>query len=283
MLRGWPLHQPLSPRLARAEKLGLRDFALQHSVGLVAAEAPVFANGAHALAIVHGEGGDEPHLGDARSGAAVTRARVGTSHRPPSGPWKRVDHCAIRCGRPRYASSAARGPAHPDRSGTRLRSCHVWRPRLQAHRRTADEMRQLAENGHRTGGLPGPLRILASGGAPADRHDEADYFAVGRQRRRPSSSRPVRRVPTTCAGIPGRFGTIGATPPIRKRSSNCLGSSAAFTFPCIKRMCRMAATSMSNSLMERRDDRAGPGVWRLGAAPGCHRSLRLRGRCRVPK
>lgn len=44
--------------LSPAEKLGLRDFALQHNVGLVTAEAPVFSNGAQVLAIVHGEGGD---------------------------------------------------------------------------------------------------------------------------------------------------------------------------------------------------------------------------------
>ena len=68
-------------------------------------------------------------------------------------------------------------------------------------------------------------------------------------RRRPSSSRPVRRVLMTFAVILGRFGTIGATRPIRKRSSNCLGSSAALTFPCFRRMCRTAATSMSISLM----------------------------------
>jgi DEAD/DEAH box helicase domain-containing protein len=44
--------------LGPAEKLGLRDFALQHSVGLVTADAPVFANGAHVLAMVRDEGGD---------------------------------------------------------------------------------------------------------------------------------------------------------------------------------------------------------------------------------
>jgi len=43
--------------LSPADKLGLRDFALQHNVGLVAAEAPVFANGAHVLAMVHTERG----------------------------------------------------------------------------------------------------------------------------------------------------------------------------------------------------------------------------------
>lgn len=44
--------------LSPAEKLGLRDFALQHSVGLATAEAPDFANGMHALALVQKEGGD---------------------------------------------------------------------------------------------------------------------------------------------------------------------------------------------------------------------------------
>ena len=44
--------------LSPAEKLGLRDFALQHNVEFLTAEAPVFANGAHALALVEREGGD---------------------------------------------------------------------------------------------------------------------------------------------------------------------------------------------------------------------------------
>jgi len=44
--------------LSPAEKLALRDFALQHNVELVTVEAPVFANGAHVLATVEGEGGD---------------------------------------------------------------------------------------------------------------------------------------------------------------------------------------------------------------------------------
>ncbi|MER8975272.1 DEAD/DEAH box helicase [Mesorhizobium sp. M0800] len=42
-------------KLSPAEKLAVRDFALQHNVELVSAEAPVFANGALALSIV-GEG-----------------------------------------------------------------------------------------------------------------------------------------------------------------------------------------------------------------------------------
>ena len=46
--------------LSPAEKLGLRDFALQHNVGLVTAEAPAFASGAHALATIHTEGGSSP-------------------------------------------------------------------------------------------------------------------------------------------------------------------------------------------------------------------------------
>jgi hypothetical protein len=45
-------------RLSPAEKLGLRDFALQHSVKLVTAAAPVFANGAHALAMVDSDRDD---------------------------------------------------------------------------------------------------------------------------------------------------------------------------------------------------------------------------------
>ena len=48
----------LVTKLSPAEKLGLRDFALQHNVGLVTADAPVLSNGAHVLAIVHGGGGD---------------------------------------------------------------------------------------------------------------------------------------------------------------------------------------------------------------------------------
>lgn len=50
------LTQALLATLTPAEKLGLRDFALQYSVELVTAEAPTFLNGAHALAIIHAEG-----------------------------------------------------------------------------------------------------------------------------------------------------------------------------------------------------------------------------------
>lgn len=52
------LEPALLTTLSTAEKLGLRDFAQQHHVGLVTADAPVFANGAHALTMVYGEGGD---------------------------------------------------------------------------------------------------------------------------------------------------------------------------------------------------------------------------------
>jgi hypothetical protein len=59
--RGHDTRLALSPALVStlspAEKLGLRDFALQHSVGLVTANAPVFASGAHTLAMVHTGGG----------------------------------------------------------------------------------------------------------------------------------------------------------------------------------------------------------------------------------
>jgi len=60
--RGHATRLALAPafvdNLSPAEKLGLRDFALQHHVGLVTAEAPVFRNGAHVLAVVFAEEGD---------------------------------------------------------------------------------------------------------------------------------------------------------------------------------------------------------------------------------
>lgn len=47
----------LITRLSPADKLSLRDFALQHRIGLATAQPPAFANGASALAIVETEGG----------------------------------------------------------------------------------------------------------------------------------------------------------------------------------------------------------------------------------
>jgi hypothetical protein len=59
--RGHETRLALAPALVTtlspAEKLSLRDFALQNNVGLVTAEAPVFANGAHMVAMVCREGG----------------------------------------------------------------------------------------------------------------------------------------------------------------------------------------------------------------------------------
>jgi hypothetical protein len=55
--RGHGTRLALAPRiiqaLSAAEKLSLRDFAVQHNVGLVSADAPVFATGASILAMVH--------------------------------------------------------------------------------------------------------------------------------------------------------------------------------------------------------------------------------------
>ena len=51
------LASTLLASLSPAEKLVLRDFALQHNISLVVAATPTFANGAHALAVVHTEGG----------------------------------------------------------------------------------------------------------------------------------------------------------------------------------------------------------------------------------
>src|SRR5262249_6976530 len=60
-LRGHPVKlaipAPQMAKLGPAEKLAIRDFTLQHSVGLVTAGAPAFANGACALAMVESEGG----------------------------------------------------------------------------------------------------------------------------------------------------------------------------------------------------------------------------------
>lgn len=47
----------LITRLSPADKLSLRDFALQHGIGLATADSPAFANGACALATVESEGG----------------------------------------------------------------------------------------------------------------------------------------------------------------------------------------------------------------------------------
>jgi DEAD/DEAH box helicase domain-containing protein len=58
-MRGHPVWLAVAPiqmgKLSPAEKLAIRDFALQHNIGLVGAEAPVFGNGASALAMVAAE------------------------------------------------------------------------------------------------------------------------------------------------------------------------------------------------------------------------------------
>ena len=61
-------------------------------------------------------------------------------------------------------------------------------------------MRQLAKSRHRAGGLPGFLCILASSGAPADRHDEADFLAVGRRRCGPHHRDPSAAYQRTARG-----------------------------------------------------------------------------------
>lgn len=58
-MRGHQVRLAIAPvqieKLSPAEKLAVRDFSLRHSIELVAAEAPVFGNGAGALATVAGE------------------------------------------------------------------------------------------------------------------------------------------------------------------------------------------------------------------------------------
>lgn len=77
----------LLTRLSPAEKLGLRDFALQHSVRVGTADAPVFANGAHALAMVDSEGG---------------HSRIWATREPepllPGPTWGRPIGHAVACG-----------------------------------------------------------------------------------------------------------------------------------------------------------------------------------------
>ncbi|WP_316205347.1 DEAD/DEAH box helicase [Bradyrhizobium sp. SZCCHNS3004] len=61
-IRGHQVRLAIAPaeieKLSPAEKLAVRDFSLQHNIELVAAEAPIFANGAYALATVAGERDD---------------------------------------------------------------------------------------------------------------------------------------------------------------------------------------------------------------------------------
>ena len=72
----------LMPRLSPAEKLSIRDFALQHNIGLATADAPAFANGASALAMIETEGGSsciwatcdlDPRLPEAAWGRPINR------------------------------------------------------------------------------------------------------------------------------------------------------------------------------------------------------------------
>jgi ATP-dependent helicase YprA (DUF1998 family) len=72
--------------LSPADKLGLRDFSLQHGVGLVKADTPVFANEAHALAIVH-----------SKEGASLIWATREREPRLPGPTWGRpIDHPVAR-------------------------------------------------------------------------------------------------------------------------------------------------------------------------------------------
>jgi hypothetical protein len=60
-MHGHPVRLAVAPirmgKLSPAEKVAIRDFALQHNIGLFVAEAPVFGNGACALAMVAAESG----------------------------------------------------------------------------------------------------------------------------------------------------------------------------------------------------------------------------------
>jgi ATP-dependent helicase YprA (DUF1998 family) len=100
-IRGHPVRVAVAPvqmkKLTPAEKLALRDFALQHNVELVVADAPSFANGASAFAMVAGES----------SSAQVWVSREANSRFPGPG-WGRAGAFPVVRG---TATIAALAPA----------------------------------------------------------------------------------------------------------------------------------------------------------------------------
>jgi DEAD/DEAH box helicase domain-containing protein len=70
-MRGHPVRLSIAPiqlgKLSAADKLAIRDFALLHNIGLIAGEAPVFGNGACALAMI-GTEGNSCHFWASREG-----------------------------------------------------------------------------------------------------------------------------------------------------------------------------------------------------------------------
>src|SRR5262249_22035910 len=90
-MRGHPIRVAMAPtqmeKLSPAEKLALRDFALQHSIALVTAKVPMCGNGACALAMV-GMGSDSYHVWASRE--AESRFPGPAWGRPNSHPMARA-------------------------------------------------------------------------------------------------------------------------------------------------------------------------------------------------
>lgn len=90
--RGCAVRLALAPatpaRLGAAERLALRDFAIRHDLELVVAEAPAFANGARAIAVVDAADGP-PHVWATRE---ADPRRAGPD-------WGRPAQASIACGR----------------------------------------------------------------------------------------------------------------------------------------------------------------------------------------
>ena len=270
------LEPALVTTLSTAEKLGLRDFALQHRVGLVTADAPVFANGAHALAMVHSEGGDsriwatreaEPRLpgptwgrpighpvarGSGSIAASFAAVDLDMLLPPPGAQLVQIGP-ELDCDLATFGARASKIIVEL------LRTCGAW-PKtgiVQAVYRDSyvssplvarlliDTMKQISRS-RLCEGSP-HHRDPSTASQRLARRSLADLPRLAQRRRSESGHRIVG----------------GAA---RRRRFPASKGCAAWPLP----RCRLRR-------WRRRDHRAGPGVRRLGAAPGCDRSLRLRG------
>ena len=218
--RGHDTRLALAPALVAAlspaDKLGLRDFALQHNIRLVTAEAPAFANGAHALAMVQTEGGSnriwatramEPRFpGPAwgrPTGHPVVRGSASIAVQfagvdldtllPPPGAQLAQISSELDCDIATFGARASKIIVDL------LTKCGSW-PK-------AGIIQAVYQDSY----LSSPLvaRLLIDTMKQIFSQSSATEAALIVETR--------RRVPTTCAAGLGKSGMIGATHPIRKR------------------------------------------------------------------